>query len=136
MEDFTQQIMGVLKDRHHGVLVAGVQLITAVVESNPQVRQGVKRTDRGREGGGWTASSSCLLDVVHVSRGCRAQRGAKYASGVMAVKKLLRLVLPWLSVLYFSSLCSCLVVFKILPPCMRTSSCEVAFENSRCVNAV
>ncbi|CAM9097441.1 unnamed protein product [Scytosiphon promiscuus] len=34
VEDFTQQIMGVLKDRHHGVLVAGVQLITAVVESN------------------------------------------------------------------------------------------------------
>ncbi|CAM9695361.1 unnamed protein product, partial [Hapterophycus canaliculatus] len=36
VEDFTQQIIDVLKDRHHGVLVAGVQLITAVVESNPQ----------------------------------------------------------------------------------------------------
>lgn len=29
--------MEVLKDRHHGVLVAGVQLITAVVESDPKV---------------------------------------------------------------------------------------------------
>lgn len=38
VEDFMERIMDVLKDRHHGVLVAGVQLITAVVESDPKVR--------------------------------------------------------------------------------------------------
>lgn len=32
-----ERMTDVLKDRHHGVLVAGVQLITAVVESNPKV---------------------------------------------------------------------------------------------------
>lgn len=37
VEDFLERITDVLKDRHHGVLVAGVQLITAVVESNPKV---------------------------------------------------------------------------------------------------
>ena len=37
VEDFMERITDVLKDRHHGVLVAGVQLITAVVESNPTV---------------------------------------------------------------------------------------------------
>ncbi|CAM9813096.1 unnamed protein product [Laminaria digitata] len=36
VEDFMERITDVLKDRHHGVLVAGVQLITAVVESNPK----------------------------------------------------------------------------------------------------
>lgn len=37
VEDFMERIKDVLKDRHHGVLVAGVQLITAVVGSNPKV---------------------------------------------------------------------------------------------------
>ncbi|CAB1109096.1 unnamed protein product [Ectocarpus sp. CCAP 1310/34] len=36
VEDFMERIMEVLKDRHHGVLVAGVQLVTAVVESDPK----------------------------------------------------------------------------------------------------
>lgn len=35
-----ERIMDVLKERHHGVQVAGVQLITAVVASNPKVRVG------------------------------------------------------------------------------------------------
>lgn len=39
VEDFMERIMDVLKDRHHGVLVAGVQLITAVVASDPKVRE-------------------------------------------------------------------------------------------------
>lgn len=43
VEDFMERIMGVLKDRHHGVLVAGVQLITAVVASNPKVGTAVLR---------------------------------------------------------------------------------------------
>lgn len=33
-----ERIKGVLKERNHGVLVAGVQLVTAIVESNPKVR--------------------------------------------------------------------------------------------------
>ena len=37
VEDFMERIMDVLKERHHGVQVAGVQLITAIVASNPQV---------------------------------------------------------------------------------------------------
>lgn len=37
VEDFMERIMNVLKDRHHGVLVAGVQLITSIVESNCKV---------------------------------------------------------------------------------------------------
>lgn len=45
VEDFMERIMDVLKDRHHGVLVAGVQLITAVVASDPKV-------GGGGEGGG------------------------------------------------------------------------------------
>lgn len=37
VEDFMERIKEVLKDRHHGVLVAGVQLVTAVVEFDPKV---------------------------------------------------------------------------------------------------
>lgn len=37
IEDFADRIKEVLKERHHGVLVAGVQLIISVVESKPKV---------------------------------------------------------------------------------------------------
>lgn len=37
VEDFTERIKMVLKERHHGVLVSGVQLVISVVESNPKV---------------------------------------------------------------------------------------------------
>lgn len=36
VEDFMAPIMDVLKERHHGVLVSVVQLITSVVESSPK----------------------------------------------------------------------------------------------------
>ncbi|CAM9990434.1 unnamed protein product [Phaeothamnion confervicola] len=32
VEDFTERIVSVIRDRHHGVLLAGVQLITSIVE--------------------------------------------------------------------------------------------------------
>lgn len=38
VEDFMERIKNVLTDRHHGVLMAGIQLVISVVESDPKVR--------------------------------------------------------------------------------------------------